>query len=93
MLIALIKLIFANLKFSRIRQTGYHVTVIKFPYSNILTWFDLHFRVHDMDRDSKGVRLYGKQVREWSSPPPASPGIFYSSYEFPASENDGKFHI
>ena len=44
-----------------------------------------------MDRQSKGVRLYGKQVREWSSPPPASPGIFYSSYEFPASEN-GKFN-
>jgi len=63
---------------------GYHVTVIKFPYSNILTQFA---RVHDMDRENKGVRLYGKQVREWSSPPPASPGIFYSSYEFPTSEN------
>ena len=44
-----------------------------------------------MNRECKGVRLYGKQVREWSSPPPASPGIFYSSYEFPTSEN-GEFN-
>ena len=40
-----------------------------------------------MERHGKGVRLYGKQVRDWSSPPPASPGIFYSSYEFPTSED------
>ena len=40
-----------------------------------------------MEMSNKGARLYGKQVREWSSPPPASPGIFYSSYEFPTSEN------
>ena len=40
-----------------------------------------------MEKHCKEVRLYGKQVRDWSSPPPASPGIFYSSYEFPTSEN------
>lgn len=67
--------------------------VIKFPYSNILTQFarvrthaEVHAWVHDMDRENKGVWLYGKQVREWSSPPPASPGKFYSSYDFPTSE-------
>ena len=47
----------------------------------------------ETERNNKGVRLYGKQVREWSSPPPASPGIFYSSFEFPTSENGEYVHF
>ena len=83
--------------FAKINPLTYHVTVIKFPYSNILTQFarvarvrihaEVHALVHYMDRETKGVWLYGKRVREWSSPPPASPGRFYSSYDFPTNEN------
>ena len=62
------------------RDSASHVSNIK----SVFKHFDT---LGDMEEYSKGVRLYGEQVREWSSPPPASPGIFYSSYEFPASEN------
>ena len=60
------------------------ITHVTKPENRVFKCFGAH---QGMERQGKGVRLYGKQVRDWSSPPPASPGIFYSSYEFPTSEN------